>query len=278
LFEFSNGAVDLVSAYVALARKRMSQTVFDEADKQCLEVFLSDFEDDIRFYAIQISRTRKAGIVEKRDVREASKGLLVEVWRRPEALLRPYKKTLADMDILKERVKSSGNSWVLDAGCGWGKASRRICRYLGKEMEAVGVDLDVPSLKYGKGVNPDFSFVRSSMSCLPFKPGVFNIVVSNRSLHEVRDADNREKAVKEFSQVLKMEGVLYIFDMFERCLMTKLFRSFLRRVFLKGEPYSECSVLERKLHRMDLRLIRRECMVWSALSLKMLCSYVAVKT
>lgn len=49
LFNFSNEAVKLISAYVQLARKRMIQAIVDGGfDKQVLDNFLSDIEDDIK--------------------------------------------------------------------------------------------------------------------------------------------------------------------------------------------------------------------------------------
>jgi ubiquinone/menaquinone biosynthesis C-methylase UbiE len=255
----------------------MSHAVLDEADRQGLELFLSDFEDDIRFCALQISRARKTCVVEQRDVQEASRRLPF-VLLRPKGQFRLYKKILADLNIIEESVKASRNFRVLDAGCGWGRASRRIGRYLGKEVEAVGVDLNASSLKYGQWVNPGFSFVRSSMDCLPFKSGVFKVVASDTSLHEVGGACKTEKAIGEFGQVLGREGVLWILDEFELCYVAKLVRRFLRRVLVKVEPYSERSALERIMRRMGLRLIRKERVTWSPLNLGMLCSYVAVKT
>jgi SAM-dependent methyltransferase len=275
LFEFSNGAVNLVSAYVVLARKKMRQ-IFNEDNRQCLELFLSDFKGDIRFYAIQISMARKALVVEQRDVREAARRLLW-VFIRPKVSRRLYKKTLANMQIIEERLKPTRSFWVLDAGSGWGKASQRIGRYLDKGIEAVGIDIDGSSLKYGKSVNRDFCFVRSSMNFLPFKGGVFKVVISERSLHEAGDANDKEKAIREFNRTLEREGVLCILDNFELCYIAKLVRSLLRRALPKIEPYLECNVLESKLFRMNLRLILKERVAWSPLNLSMLWYYVAIK-
>jgi len=278
LFEFSIDALKLVSAYVDLLQKHVYQRFSIEVDKQGLGFFLSDVEDDIKFSAIQVSSARGANNVELQDVQEVSRRRLSGFSDEAEVFCRFYKKTLGDVTVLKERAKRLGALWILDVGCGWGRASRRLSKYLNREMEFVEIDLDAASLRYGKYVNRNFSFVRAHMSYLPFKSSVFDVVISNRSLHEARDKNNNRRIFMEFGEVLGSKGLLWVFDMFERYYLTKLMRKLLRKLFSKGEPYFERAEFERELQRTNFTVVRKTCMVRSPFSLNRLCSYIAVKS
>jgi len=279
LFKFTEDATRLILNYVEDTRKSSSRMASGKSvDEKSLQTFLSDVEDDVKFLAVRLSKARGVNVVERRDVQKAFRKLIIELFRNRKIFLLHNKRFLGDVNFIKERIESSETPRILDVGCGWGRASRRLSKHLDKKAEIVGIDIDIFSLKYGKFINRDFSFVRVHMSYLPFKSQVFDAVVSSKALHEIEDENDKNKALKEFSRILKRSGIVYVFDSFVRFRMARLVRCFLHKIFPRIELYSQIGDFENSLKRNNLGIIRKNCFVWPASSLSIFCSYIAMST
>jgi len=255
----------------------MSHMDSDDIDKKSLEMFLSDVEDDVKFLAIQLSRARKANLVEKRDVKMALRKLLIELLRSRRIFLRHHKWILRDMNTVKEGLESLKTPRILDVGCGLGRASRRLSRLLDEKAEFVGIDLDILSIEYGKFLNRSISFLRSHMSYLPFKSGIFGAILSSRALHEIEEKDERKKAFSEFTRILKQEGLIYIFEPFARSNKVKTLLIFLHKRIPRIEMYNLKECVEELLKKYHFKIVSKYCISWSTLSLNLFCSFIATK-
>lgn len=63
---------------------------------------------------------------------------------------------------------------VLDLGCGAGQIMIAIC----PEAVSYGLDIDFPSLKFGRTLSSRVRFCCGSAECLPYRSGAFDFVVS----------------------------------------------------------------------------------------------------
>ena len=161
MYEFTKEANKLVNTYVETTRKKIINMDSDrDIDKLILEIFLSDIEDDIKFLAIQLSRSRGSQYIEKRDVNKALRKLIIELLRSYRIFAHHNRKFLRDVYAINER-RFLNTPQILDVGCGWGIVSRRLSKFLDDKAEIVGIDLDISSMEYGKLINRNISFLRS---------------------------------------------------------------------------------------------------------------------
>lgn len=124
---------------------------------------------------------------------------------------------------LLDRLELRGDEAVLDVGCGTGAvlllAARRVPR-----GGAVGVDVwrsvdltgNSPTATEGnalaEGVADRVGVVGADARRLPFSDASFDVVVSNLTLHNIRDAGGRRLALQEMVRVLRPGGRLRIVD------------------------------------------------------------------
>ena len=117
----------------------------------------------------------------------------------------------------------SGHETVLDVGCGRGllliEAARRL-----KTGKAVGVDIwqgqdlsgnrPEATLRNAQieGVADRVEVKDGDARNLPFSDGTFDVVVYSAALHNIYDAAERQKAVREIVRVLKPGGSVLIRD------------------------------------------------------------------
>ena len=89
---------------------------------------------------------------------------------------------------------------VLELGCGYGSLIEEA-RGLGKEV--LGLDIDLLTLKMGKGLYPDLGaqLVQGDMARLPFRDKSFRTVILRESLHHVA----WEKVLPEILRVCQRE-------------------------------------------------------------------------
>jgi ubiquinone/menaquinone biosynthesis C-methylase UbiE len=183
-----------------------------------------DVENDVRFFALKKAAERKTQRVEAVDVEDALKK-----FGKPEEFIRSHMEkaencvnsqriTLGTLEAMKEKLEQAQTPIVLDAGCRWGRVSKKLDFYA-KGLQIVGVDLDKLSLQYGKTVNRTAVFLRSDIQALPFKNQVFNIILCSGVIHEVKNVKGRRKAIKELSRVLDIKGSLYLIDAFAKFRM-----------------------------------------------------------
>lgn len=106
---------------------------------------------------------------------------------------------------------------ALDLGCGTGRYSRILCnRGAG---HAVALDLSAQMLRRGTSG----SRVRARMTELPFRDGVFDIVVSGLAVGHVGDLN---RWMRESARVMRQDGVLLYSDFHPRAALAGMKRSF----------------------------------------------------
>lgn len=101
---------------------------------------------------------------------------------------------------------------ILDVACGPGLLSKSLVE-TGKKFTIVGVDISDYALKLAKkncSSLKSVSFKKGSVEKLPFKDGVFDVVVCKDSFHHFNDPS---LAIREMTRVLKNGGVLYMQDL-----------------------------------------------------------------
>lgn len=124
---------------------------------------------------------------------------------------------------LLDRLAWQGDETVLDVGCGRGlfavAAARRVPR-----GSVVGLDLwqgedlsgnapeAVAANARREGVDARVTTRTGDMREMPFADQVFDIVVSSVAIHNIYDADGRDKALAEIVRVLKPGGHVLIDD------------------------------------------------------------------
>lgn len=276
LFQFTDEALHLVSDYVQKVRRNMGDLASDGSlDRNAIDMFLSDIKDDIKFLAIRLSMKRKANVVDAQDMKSALRQLMVELFRGQKIFSLRHKEVLDEMNVLGRELNSVEKPQVLDVGCGWGRAARNLKKHLKNKGEVVGVDLDVLALKYGKSLDGEALFLRSHMSHLPFKDNVFDVVLSNKALHEIENYTDQNRTLLEIVRVLKPQGLTYVCEPFARSKVARLIQKLFRKFSPKLEAHGRTEEFEDNLSRIHLRVVRKSCVVWPAFSLRTFCSYIA---
>jgi len=107
--------------------------------------------------------------------------------------------------ILKHWVAPQKNIKILDAGCGTGAAMQSFLSDIG---QVIGLDLSPHALSFCRlrGVAP---LIQATVSSLPFKSNIFNLVTSFDVLY-ARTVPDVQAALKEFSRVLVPGGQLLL--------------------------------------------------------------------
>lgn len=288
-FQFTEEATQAISRYIRHVENSVSDTACNQnGEKASLEMLTSDIEQDVRFAAIQLSRARKATVIERRDVEKALRKLMIGLFRTRKMSTVYSKHFLWDMNLLQERVASSEKPRIVDVGCGWGRISRRFSKKLDKKADVVGIDLDIPSLEYGRFLNRDASFVRADIKHLPLKPLAFDVILSSKVLHDVESKDELDNVLREFARTLKRDGAVYIFDPFARFPIVKLILNILHKVYPKIhilhsihpkiDRYFQEAEFEDHLKKEKFRIISKSRIVWSKFGFRVFCSYIAVNT
>ena len=117
----------------------------------------------------------------------------------------------------------TGKGKALDIGCGNGPLAISLAqRY--SEAEVVGIDSWGKGWGYSMricgenarlaGVDQRVSFRQGSASNLPLEDESFDLVVSNLVFHEVKDAVDKRRCIREAMRILKPQGVFVLQDLF----------------------------------------------------------------
>ena len=116
-----------------------------------------------------------------------------------------------------------GDERILDLGCGRGAVLLMAARHL-TTGRAVGVDLwrgwdqsgnaasATRSNAVLEGVADRVVLQTADMTSLPFESGVFDLVVSNVAIHNIKGQAGRDKAIDEAVRVLRPGGRLVLAD------------------------------------------------------------------
>ncbi len=99
------------------------------------------------------------------------------------------------------------NPDILEAGCGPGRES---AVFLEKGAKPVGVDLSEGLLNIAQEKNPSVEYIKGSFLDVPLPDGTFDGVWAHASLVHLESLEDAQKALNEFSRVLKPEGVLFV--------------------------------------------------------------------
>lgn len=111
-------------------------------------------------------------------------------------------------------LKDPGTCRCLDIGCSAGINTNFLAGQVG---DSIGIDIDEPAVKTGyfrKKSNSDF--VIGDAIHLPFKDGVYDIVICNHVYEHVPDAD---ALMEEIFRILKPDGFCYFSAGNRFCIM-----------------------------------------------------------
>lgn len=102
---------------------------------------------------------------------------------------------LNKLSIIKSNTKVTGDSRILDVGCGTGISSNLDCF-------VVGIDTSIGMLRQNKMLK-----INSAAENLPFKDKIFDIVISVTSIHNF---NNIKKSISEMKRVGKKDFIFSI--------------------------------------------------------------------
>ena len=122
-----------------------------------------------------------------------------------------------------DKLDLNGSEKILDLGCGRGLVLCNIAKYL-SDGEAHGIDLWSSEDQSGnaatktlenadrEGVLDKVTIHTGDIRSLPFSNHSFDVIVSSLCLHNIRDKEEREKALQELIRALKPGGKFVIAD------------------------------------------------------------------
>ncbi|MGN9837338.1 class I SAM-dependent methyltransferase [Nonomuraea sp. H19] len=123
----------------------------------------------------------------------------------------------------EELRRLDGDERLLDLGCGRGAVLLMAATRLDRGR-ATGVDLWRTRVRQGnaepvtranaeaEGVSERVELVTGDMRDLPFGDGAFDVVLSSQAIHDISDAEGRQRAVREAHRVLRPGGLMLIAD------------------------------------------------------------------
>ncbi|TFF94031.1 MAG: class I SAM-dependent methyltransferase [Promethearchaeota archaeon] len=123
-----------------------------------------------------------------------------------------YKSEVAKLKkIIKDNKKSEGND-LLDIACG----TAEHLKYLKKDYNCVGVDINENMLTIAKEKLPDVTFIKSNMLDLNLNKTFDIIICLFSSIGYLRTYKNLKKAIQLFNDHLKKGGIIVIEPWFTR--------------------------------------------------------------
>ena len=219
----STEAQQIIRDYVAAVDEKLNELSFDLEDWRRRQ-FLLNVEHGWRLYSMMLAQKRGSASVESIDAKKAIGHATPEMLiRHALGTSKRYlgeKKTADEhFKILSQRMESLREPQLLDAGCGWG---RQLVSYRERSLSGdfFGVDISRMSIRYGKTVDPHTHFVAADIQHLPFKNQCFDAVVCLAVVSRIRHSGGTENSIREFSRVLKPEGLLELVDAFTENWLT----------------------------------------------------------
>jgi 2-polyprenyl-3-methyl-5-hydroxy-6-metoxy-1,4-benzoquinol methylase len=257
VLEFSDEALLLASNY---AKEVESRILGFQASLRpdYVEMLVFDIENDVKFFALKKAAKRGAEKVEAVDVEGALK-----TFGKPEEFIKSHigkaencldsqRNTLGTLEAIKEKLDQVPTPMVLDAGCRWGRVSKKLDS--SKNLQIVGVDLDKLSLQYGKTVNTTTGFILSDIQALPFKSQVFDVILCSGVIHEVKNVKGRREVIREFSRILGAKRSVYLIDAFAKFRIISVLTFVLQNVSRNIEWIPKKEAIEKMLKENGFEL------------------------
>jgi ubiquinone/menaquinone biosynthesis C-methylase UbiE len=259
MFKFSDEALETISDYVKEFEETLEKFPI-RVDPLYARILLSELEDTLKFYCIKHSERKAAERVEVTNV-----NYVIKKYGKPRKFLKNVKEhrnrqriALESLKLIEETLGKSKRPKVLDAGCGWGRYLKRLQTSYIKNIEMIGIDIDSLSLSYGKTLNRQVDFTKSDVQALPFNDQIFDLVLCNAVIHEIKTSLGREQLIQEFSRILKPQGMLYISDAFSKFPILSVASKILQNLTPKIEWHFPKNALEKILLRNSLKIVREE--------------------
>jgi SAM-dependent methyltransferase len=264
MLRFNDEGLRLISDYVEDVETEIRK-ISVNVEPEYMKMLAFDIENYVKFFGVKEATKHRSTKVEAADVMKAlkrfgkPKEFVKSQFRNEEAFLNSQKIALSNLKAIGEKLKEIEAPRVLDAGCGWGRVSKKLQDYTRvKDLEIIGIDLNKLSLQYGKTVNKDAAFFRSDIQAPPFENQVFDIILSSGVIHEVKSMKGRSKAIKEFSRILKPNGVLYIIDAFTESCILSAFTFIMQHIIHNVEWIPKKEAIEKMLKEAKLKTFRVE--------------------
>ena len=159
---------------------------------------------------------------------------------------------IKERDRILDSLPWRGDEKVLDIGCGRGLMLIGSAKRL-KSGRATGIDIWRPEDLSGnspdaaranakaEGVADKIKLETADACKLPFPDASFDTVLSSLAIHNISEADKREKALTEIVRVLKPGGRLAILDIFHTGEYAKVLQKLgLADVQLSGLSFLWC--------------------------------------
>ncbi len=125
---------------------------------------------------------------------------------------------------------------ILDIGCGIGQLF--IASGLGKNVLAVGIDVDQEALRYGRARYENIDYIRANGDSLPFRDDSFDLVVSRVSLPYT----NIPQAIQETARILKRGGRVW-FSLHPLSMVWESLRSQVRHFRPRGVMFGSYVII-----------------------------------
>ncbi|MBI1278691.1 MAG: methyltransferase domain-containing protein [Anaerolineaceae bacterium] len=125
---------------------------------------------------------------------------------------------------MMEAVSWRGDEMVLDVGCGNGFLMLEAAKHL-TTGKAIGIDVwvensggqsgrEVQRNAQLEGVADKIDVQNVDARSMSFEAGTFDVIMSSLALHHMGSNDDRERAFREITRVLKPGGTILLYDMF----------------------------------------------------------------
>ena len=126
-------------------------------------------------------------------------------------------------NLILEYLQWEGEGKAIDIGCGDASLTIKLAtRY--PHAAITGIDSWGPSWKYSldtcrrnvefAGLSNQIKFEKASAARIPFQDESYDLAVSNLTFHEVREARDKRKVLKEALRVVKKGGKFIFQDLF----------------------------------------------------------------
>lgn len=217
--KFAVEAEKVIGVYVEAVKRKIDELGFEMSDERRRD-FLLSVKHSLRLSSIRYAKKRRVKVVEERDAKKAighvsPARVIMHGLQNPETFLRVEKLRKKHFQIIKEKLETSAEPRVLDAGCQYGRQLMEYLRY-GLKSEFFGVDIDKEAIGYGKAEEPIIEFINADIEgTLPFKTESFDVVICIGVLHLTKEQGFR-KTVKEFTRVLKQDGLIFFIEGFAK--------------------------------------------------------------